>query len=189
MNTPVSFSEEGAHFRISTGELDALDTIGMEQHGGRVEELPIGRAASLLRIILLAGAEDAMIVDENSKVIASAEMDGPETVVNIAAKQYDPHFRRSVMEIGRVTVDVIDNAQIDKLDAVPVKSFEITSNAFKWARSVVDLHLNSLFDDPEATPVIPAELLASAPERAELALAHQGLSITDQDKIVRVTEQ
>lgn len=189
MNTPLTFTERGAHFRISDNEYRYLDDMAKEDFEKPLDDLPIGKATTLLRAIPLAGAFDAVVIDaETQRTIASTDMDGKEAIISIFAKGMDPHLEHAVRDIGRVTVAVVKSAEIDKPDADPVFKLEILSRAHVWSKKVVELHRDSLYENGAVNPIIPESLLTEMPERAEVTLATQGLYLSPSSSIVTQTE-
>jgi hypothetical protein len=175
MNTPIRFNNEGAHFRIADSELMALDTIAVEKYGEPVRELPIGKATAVLRNILLAGGVNGRLENEAGKTVVSSDMDGQEATVAAYAKVYDPYLGHAVLNIGRVSVDIIKVNEIDSPEAEPIFSFEILSNAYKWAKSVVEHHKSATYLHGDEIVSLPSGSLTDTPDRGELALEHQGL--------------
>jgi hypothetical protein len=118
MNNPVTFSSTGAHFRIADTEYQALNEVALRDEGAPLRELPIGRAAMVLRIILLAAAQDVIIQKEGSTV-ASTEMDGQEAATGALMQLFNPEIKHAVMDVGRVSVSVINDEEINDNNAVP----------------------------------------------------------------------
>jgi hypothetical protein len=176
MNSPVNFSDEGAFFRIAETEYEALDEIAQERHGTSLRELPIGKAASILRIIIMTASQDVIVQDENG-VIASTAMDSEEAAYGVLEKVIAPFMKHAVMDVGRLSVRVIKDKEINNKEARPALAFEITSLARKWSDKVLELHSTSLFDNGETVPAITGDILLDMPERGETALALQGLAL------------
>lgn len=177
MNIPITFSEQGAHFRISTSELASLDVLSYREYDAELRALPIGKAALMLRLVVLAGGDDALVEKDGREVVRS-DMDGADATTSAMAHILDPLIGDAVMNVGRLTVDVIESNEIDNTEAKPVTSFEVLSGAYKWAQNIVQSHKDQLIDNPEITPVVPFETIDDMPERGDTALERQGLWLT-----------
>ena len=177
MNNPVTFDDEGAHFRISYSEFEALENIAEKEYGSGLPELPIGRTMRILSTVIYASSDSALIVDDNGHEIMASDMDGEEAVLGAMQKAFEPLIKRSVVEIGRVTVNVVNNEETDINNAESLFEFEVLSRAYKWAQQVVKAHSNALQEDNDRTPSLSHALTTEMPETGETSLEILGLKL------------
>jgi hypothetical protein len=180
MNTALHTSEAGAHFRIAQDEFDTLDEIARTEFDAPLVELPIGKAANVLSIVAFAAISDPAlkIVNDKGVAIAGTPEDGVEATNGVLSIRLKDALKKSILLVGRVTLKVVPNEEINNEDAESILEKEYLSQAYRWAIKVVEAHKDSLVDDGAKTPLLPTELLLEKPERGELALAHQGLTLS-----------
>lgn len=128
-------------------ELDAVDELAQEHYGLPLMQLPIGKAVTALRALavdcIINDPKTAVIDAEDHSVVVTSSMDGPEAVETTFLKHFDESVPHSLRTSGRLVIDVISMADRGLMDAEPVQTYEIHSQARRAALNEVGALLHS----------------------------------------------
>lgn len=130
MHKALEVDNSGVTFHLFESEYEALDEIARTDHHNPLDLLTIGRAAFLCHAIpIIAARRYDGVVDDAGRVIASDELDGREATQAIITKKIKDQIGESITAVGRLTMEVIANADDGNFGAEPIFAVTILGSA------------------------------------------------------------